>query len=181
MTHRLAVADLEAELHLVALVGAVGVVVGAALEGTLKGVKSLAISCCGHHGSPMHYEAAGQIARYILENEDRFFLEANSLINVNVPNLPIQEIKGIRPALLGRRIYDPNFVEGTDPRGGKYYWTGGGTDNYEDIAGSDCELIHKKFATVTALRASLFDDSAHQRLADRLSGPLPPISHVGAI
>jgi 5'-nucleotidase len=155
--------------------------VGAALEGALKGIKSLAISCCGQHSGSMHYEAAGHLARYILENEERFFLDRTSLLNVNVPNLPLSEIRGIRPAILGRRIYDPSFVEGTDPRGGKYYWTGGGTDRYDDIAGSDCELVEMRFATVTALRASLFDEGTHQRLVENLAGPLPPISHHGTI
>jgi 5'-nucleotidase len=155
--------------------------VGAALEGALMGIKSLAISSCGKHTTHLNYESAGQIAKYILENEDRFFLTNNSLLNVNVPNLPIHEIRGIRAAILGRRVYEPNFVEGTDPRGAKYYWTGGSTEQYEDIPGSDCELVHQGYATVTALRASLFDEGAHGRLADKLLGPLPPISHAGAI
>lgn len=155
--------------------------VGAALEGALKGVKSMAISCHGHHTSVMHYDSAARIARYIVEHEDVFFLESNSLINVNVPNLPINEIRGIQPALLGKRIYDPKFVEGTDPRGSKYYWTGGSNGEYEDIPGSDCEIVHRKFVSVTALRASLFDEQGHERLRKQLSGPLPTISHFGAI
>ena len=69
---------------------------------------------------------------------------------------------------MGKRIYEEQFAQGTDPRGRDYYWIGGGGHLFADIAGSDCDLIQKNHATFSFLRPSLYHTQENEILRKEL-------------
>ena len=145
--------------------------VAAAMEGLLHGIPSLAVSCFGKAREKLHYEAAGRIVTMLLGQQELFReISAASLLNINVPNLPFESIKGIRITGLGRRIYEEEMQEGTDPRGRPYYWIGAGGEMFADIENSDCVTIDQGYATVSVLRPSLLDERGNAHLEAKLAG-----------
>jgi 5'-nucleotidase len=93
-----------------------------------------------------------------------------SLININVPNLPFEKLKGMVVTGLGRRIYEESMQEGTDPRGRPYYWIGAGGEMFEDIPGSDCVMIDQGYVTVSVLRPSFLDERGNASLQKNIAG-----------
>ena len=137
--------------------------VHAAMEGAMHGHRAMAISC--HGRSNLRYDTAGKVVQTLLENQSWLsHVPERSTVNVNVPSLPFEELKGIRIAGLGRRIYEDEIVEGIDPRGRPYYWIGAGGEMFEDIPESDCLLIDQGFVTVSILRPSLLDEKSNGAL-----------------
>ncbi|MEZ4742147.1 MAG: 5'/3'-nucleotidase SurE [Bdellovibrionota bacterium] len=143
--------------------------VGAAVEGVLQGSRAMAVSCDGQDTKNLNYETAAIIVEKILEKRANICSNFRGLMNINVPSVPIEDIKGIKPAVLGRRNYHPQFMRGTDPRGKDYYWMGGEAEGYEDIPGSDCEYVDQNYATISFLRPSLFDEVGHRQLEQDLA------------
>lgn len=145
--------------------------VAAAMEGVIQGIPAMAISSFGKAQQRLHYETASQVVKLLLSKQELFHdITKAALLNVNVPNLPFSEIKGIRVTGLGKRIYDEEMQEGTDPRGRSYYWIGAGGDMFADIANSDCIMIDQGFVTVSVLRPSLLDERSNARLEAKFAG-----------
>jgi 5'-nucleotidase len=145
--------------------------VAAAMEGTLHGIPSIAVSCYGKERETLNYGAAGRVVRMLLERPEVLGdVTRNALVNINVPNLPFEQLKGITVATLGRRIYEESMQEGTDPRGRSYYWIGAGGEMFEDIPNSDCVMIDQGFVTATVLRPSFLDEQGNSLLKSKLAG-----------
>lgn len=99
--------------------------VAAAMEGAINNIPSIAVSIDGgnRHGidfSPAA-RAAERIARRVLSDG----LPQDTFLNVNVPAIAWEHIKGVRITRLGKRIYRDELIERQDPHGKKYYWIGG--------------------------------------------------------
>ncbi|TKB26182.1 5'/3'-nucleotidase SurE [Desulfopila sp. IMCC35006] len=97
--------------------------VSAAIEGTMYGVPSMALSVGGK--PPYDYRAAMQIAVCMAEKILRNSLPENTLLNINIPSGEVY--RKIRVTRQGRRLWENSIHETLDPRGSKYYWIGGGT------------------------------------------------------
>lgn len=128
--------------------------VSAAVEGTILNVPSFAISLAGD--KPFHYETAIpfaiKIAKYIIKNS----LPYDTLLNINVPNLPKKEmIKGIRLTIQGKRIYDNAIQEIYSPWGEKYYWIGGGTPYWEQGKDIDIQAVLENYVSITPIHLNL--------------------------
>lgn len=137
--------------------------VSAAFEGTLLGVPSFAISQVAE--SDYKFETAAQIALYLALLIKERSLPPGVLLNVNVPNLDIKEIKGIRITRQGKRIYDENsIIEKIDPRGKKYYWIGGSRLSWEKTEDSDFSAIEEGMVSITPLRLDLTEYNAVKTL-----------------
>jgi 5'-nucleotidase len=136
--------------------------VSAAIEGTMLGIPSMAISLAGE--GPYHFETAARfaanLARTILERG----LPRDTLLNVNVPNLLPDEIKGIRITRQGRRIYDDAIKETFDPWGKKHYWIGGGTPNWDAGEDTDAQAILAECISITPLHLDLTNHAALKKL-----------------
>ncbi len=128
--------------------------IAAAMEGVMQGSRGVAFSLDKRRAFDLtDYADAIKVVRVVLE---RLVSEVpktlpEGVINVNIPDLRFDEIKGFRVCTLGRRIYDKQVVEQIDPRGRPYYWIGGGGEDIEDIEGSDCKLLREGYVTLTAL------------------------------
>ena len=145
--------------------------VGAALEAALHGVPALAVSCQGER--PLRYEAAAKVVTMIMDKSDQWRKElGHRVLNINVPSGEAKDLKGLRFATLGRRLYDQNLVEGVDPRGRPYFWIGGGGESHADIPDSDCIHFDDGYATLSVLHPSLFDEKSNRELKNSFSEQL---------
>lgn len=116
--------------------------VSAATEGTIIGIPSFAISLTTFVDPDFTYAArfARKLARLILKNE----LPRGTLLNVNVPAVPQEEIKGVRITRQGKATYLEKFDKRVDPAKRVYYWlTGQKVDSEEDMNVDDYVLQHK--------------------------------------
>jgi 5'-nucleotidase len=134
--------------------------VSAAMEGTLLGVPSMAVS--QQEGEPAGFEAAARIARLVATRVLVEGLPDKTLLNVNVPR---GEPRGIRMTRLGHRVYREKIVQEVDPRGRPYYWIGAGPPEWDEDEGSDIAAVHAGFASVTPLHLDLTHYGALGRMA----------------
>jgi 5'-nucleotidase len=150
--------------------------VAAAMEGTLHNIPSIAVSTYGKAREHLHYESAAKVVKMLLEKPELLGdVTRTSLLNVNVPNLPFEKLKGISVASLGRRIYEDEMQEGVDPRGRAYFWVGAGGEMFEDIPNSDCVMLDQGYVTVSALRPSFLDERGNAEIEKRFSGAFDQI------
>lgn len=132
--------------------------VAAAMEGALLGLPAIAISLHKPAGARVrHWETAQDVARRVIANVLAEGLPRRILLNVNVPNVPLSELRGLKACVLGERRYHPLVVERQDPRGKPYYWIGGDHDTFVDVDDSDGPAIDAGWATVTPVVPDVTD------------------------
>ncbi len=142
--------------------------VAAAKEGAFMGVVSLAVSLDGR--SNFLFESAARSVLDIVEKMREATLPPRTLLNVNIPNIPYERLKGFVVTSLGKRIYNGNIIERTDPRGGAYYWIGGDGERFEPIVGTDLHAVDQGYLSVTPLQWDLTSYSAMTAFAQIFSG-----------
>ncbi|MBC5766189.1 5'/3'-nucleotidase SurE [Ramlibacter albus] len=134
--------------------------VGAAMEGYLFGVPAIAFSQVQKGWS--HLDAAALKARelvtYVLEHQRTG--EAPWLLNVNIPNLPHEELKAFKVCRLGRRHAAEKVISQTSPRGDVMYWIGGAGPAKDDAEGTDFHAALQGHPTITPLKVDLTDHDA---------------------
>jgi 5'-nucleotidase len=118
--------------------------VGAAREGTLRGIHAVAVSLLAGHA----FGVAAEVAKKVVSRLMTRPVPPALLLNVNVPD---GEPRGLRVTTLGKRHYDDEVDRRTDPRGRPYYWIGGPGTRIENIGGSDASTVHDGFVSVTPL------------------------------
>jgi len=144
--------------------------VSAAIESTIMGIPAFAISLVMKKpSSPLNFEAASTIAlevgKYILEHS----LPYDTLLNVNVPALPIKSMKGMKLTRQGKRIYDGSIQETFDPHGEKHYWIGGGKPYWEHGDDTDIQAVYDHYISVTPIHLDLTNYEALKFLKKRFS------------
>ncbi len=139
--------------------------VSAAIEGSLLGIPSIAVSLVTWT-PPFHFAAAAEFAAMLAREVSQQGLPADTLLNVNVPNLLPQEIKGYRFTRQGKRRYSETIDVRVDPRGRKYYWIGGDDLGFDPDEGTDCVAVHDGFISVTPLHVDLTNYRALHEMRD---------------
>jgi 5'-nucleotidase len=124
--------------------------VGAALEGGLRGVPSIAVSV-GREERPGTREAIDLVCGLAQGSLERP-LPQGTVLNVNVPAGSGGKTRWTR---LGKRFYEDDVHERQDPRGSSYYWIGGGVAGIREIPGSDCEAVYGGVISITPLHLDL--------------------------
>jgi 5'-nucleotidase len=128
--------------------------VSAAMEGVIMGIPSMAISLVTRSESP-RYTAAANFACKVAKRVVKNGLPKGVMLNINVPDLPREKIKGHLICILGKRNYSDVIVEKIDPRGKKYYWIGGDEVGADNIPGSDCNAVAARYISITPLNVNL--------------------------
>ena len=127
--------------------------VSAATEAAIMGYTSIAFSLCSW--SSNEFEAAGyyarMLSRYVLNNG----LPTGSLLNVNIPEGPFEEIEGVRITRQARSRWEESFVARTDPVGRPYYWLSGEFVNLDEGDNTDLTAIEDNYVAVTPLQLDL--------------------------
>ena len=142
--------------------------VGAAMEGYLFGIPALAFSQTEKGWA--HIEVAARRARELvmqlaasmeLLHEGQRPAQAPWLLNVNIPNLPDEQIKGVKVARLGRRHAAERVITQTSPRGETMYWIGSAGPAKDEGEGTDVHAAQQGYMAITPLQVDLTD---HERL-----------------
>ena len=149
--------------------------VAGAIEGILLGIPSFAISLSAREN--FHFAEAGEVALRTAQRVLNEGLPEGTLLNINVPNLPVSEIRGTLITRLGKRIYHQMTVERVDPRGKKYYWIGGGEPDWEREEGTDLDAIDRNYVSITPLHLDMTDYSSFDRLKAMEAMSYAPIAH----
>jgi len=131
--------------------------VTAAMEGAIFGIPSLAFSLnvSDETPQPVDYGPAVQVARLIAYQMVGRSLPTNTLLNVNIPALPYEKIRGYRITRQGTRIYRDRLLQREDPRGRPYYWIGGDAPTGVPEAGTDFGELDAGFVTITPVQLDL--------------------------
>ncbi|HKO22360.1 MAG TPA: 5'/3'-nucleotidase SurE [Candidatus Eisenbacteria bacterium] len=129
--------------------------VAAASEGTFLGIPSIAISLATWDSAD--FGPAARVARTLVAQLLRRGLPGKTCLNVNIPAIPYDQIKGVRVTRLGKRVYRDVIVEKTDPRGKLYYWIGGEEPTWENDDSSDFTAVERGYVSVTPLTFELTD------------------------
>jgi 5'-nucleotidase len=126
--------------------------VAAATEGFLLGIPSIAISLASKAGA--HFDSAAQVAIDLVLRHTR----ANAgpwLLNVNVPDIALRELKGVTITRLGRRHRAEDVIRTTSPRGETIYWVGAAGAAADAGEGTDFHAVEDGFVSVTPLQIDL--------------------------
>lgn len=140
--------------------------VTAAMEGAIAGIPSIAVSLDvpgGLEGAP-DFAPAAAVAAKVAANVLEHGLPAGTLLSVNVPYLPLDQIRGVEITRQGLRIYRDALVQREDPRGRPYYWIGGEAPVGVLEPGTDYGALKDGYVSVTPVQLDL---TAHN-----LIGPL---------
>lgn len=127
--------------------------VAAATEGFLLGIPSIAFSLA--HKGWMHLDSAARVARDIVQRHLRQPLRPSVLLNVNVPNLPYEQLKGTVVTRLGKRHAAEPVIETKNPRGDTVYWIGPAGAAREAGPGTDFHAVATGRVSVTPLQMDL--------------------------
>lgn len=143
--------------------------VSAAMEGTILGVPSVAVSQEGQETFRFAVGAsyAARLVRLALEQG----LPEETLLNVNIPDRPKRSIKGVRITCLSRRRFHNPIIEKLDPHGRKYYWIAGKRVSWSRSKDADHEAIEEGLVSITPIRL----DSTYHEVIDRFRAWKPVI------
>ncbi|MDK2882034.1 MAG: 5/3-nucleotidase [Bacillota bacterium] len=131
--------------------------VAAALEGVLFGLPAIAVSLASYAANA-NYGFAARVARAVAERLIGKPVLSQALLNINVPNLPDKEIRGISITRLGTRRYRNVFEARKDPRGQIYYWLAGELVNEErSDRDTDIAAVAEGKVSITPLHIDLTD------------------------
>ncbi|MFT3965801.1 MAG: 5'/3'-nucleotidase SurE [Sphingobium sp.] len=143
--------------------------VAAAMEGAIYGVRSIALSQVYSRegaGDAVPFDAAIAWGERVIRSLLAVPARRNMLVNVNFPPIGADAVKGVRVVRQGFHAVDrTRIVEGTDPRGYKYYWFGLGMSDSVP-AGTDLEANAQGYVTVTPLHYDLTHDGSLESLAE---------------
>lgn len=147
--------------------------VAAAMEGCIHGIPSLAFSLATRKGFEFQdYADSIKVVRQVLEHIELFTHAREHVLNINIPPVPLAEMKGFKVASQGRRIYEAQIAEAVDPRGRPYFWIGGGGSEYAPIEGSDCNLLAEKYVTISVLTPDRVQHKVNRDVAEAITGKL---------
>lgn len=142
--------------------------VAAATEGRYLGLPAVAISLAHatrDSGPLTHFEAAGRVALTLLEQLQYRSLPSDTILNVNVPDLPWEELQGFWATRLGCRHRAEPVIRQTDPRGKPIYWIGAPGSEQDSGPGTDFYAVRNGFVSVTPLQVDLTRHAALDDLA----------------
>ena len=132
--------------------------VGAAFHGFFRGIPSLAVSVTALYN--VHFEAAARMAYLLAAKARAGLFPPRALINVNVPNKPLAQLKGVKVTKLSDGSYTEVVDEGSDPRR-LHYWINRSKPNWTTQPGTDVYAVERDFISITPLQN---DITAHNSL-----------------
>jgi len=142
--------------------------VAAAMEGRFLGLPALAVSMTSFE--PQHYLTAAQVVESLLARiqNEQLSLPANTILNINVPDLSLKELKGMQTTRLGNRHRAAAAVKSKDPHGKPIYWIGPAGPEQDAEAGTDFYAVNQGFVSITPLHVDLTRHSALDNLKEWL-------------
>lgn len=142
--------------------------VAAATEGRHLGLPAIAVSLVnnGH----FHYATAARVVRHLLESARPLALGPRSILNVNVPDLPWNELNGFRVTRLGHRERAEGAVPMTCPRGKERYWIGAAGAGGDAGPGTDFQAVREGYVSITPVHIDMTRHDAMASLREWVEG-----------
>ena len=140
--------------------------VAAATEGRFLGLPAIALSLDGTE----HFDTAAKVAVKLVQQIAGQLLPENTVLNVNVPDVPYEALQGFEVTRLGSRHIAEPTVKITDPRGNKRFWIGMPGPEQDAGEGTDFNAITHKRVSITPLRIDLTQHELISPLKNWLSG-----------
>ncbi len=144
--------------------------VAAAVEGRFLGLPTLAISLCTETHSGRHFDTGARVARLLLERLLEEPLERALILNVNVPDVPFDQLKGFRATRLGFRHRSEQVIREQDPRGRPVYWIGPAGPQQDAGPGTDFHAVAAGCVSVTPLQIDFTRHAALPGISSWLDG-----------
>ena len=139
--------------------------VSAAMEATVLGIPAIAFSYNGDAGDDM--QPWGEpVRRLLLSMLEEGNFPLDTLLSVNLPAVPPDQVRGVRVTTLGRRRYSDSITRALDPSGREYFWIGGGVSEWTGNPDSDFRAVEEGFVSVTPLHLDL----TNYRLLEEIRG-----------
>lgn len=139
--------------------------VSGAREACIMEIPAIAVSLSADHKAgtkpikKLYFESAAESAVQLVLKLKKHPLPHHTLMNLNVPNLPLSRIKGFKTGKQGFRYYGGKIIERIDHRGSPYYWIGGQYEGFKDETETDCDVVHQGYAALTPLQLDATDYS----------------------
>lgn len=143
--------------------------VAAASEGRFLGLPAIAVSLVGKDCE--HYRTAGKVAAELVSRILDHALPADTILNVNVPDLPYEAIQGLEVTRLGRRHKSEPVIHQQDPRGESIYWIGPAGAEADAGLGTDFDAVRRGYVSITPLNLDMTRYAYLENLSQWLSSP----------
>lgn len=143
--------------------------VAAAVEGRFLGLSAIAVSLVIQQNSGQHFETAARVAAELVMRIQRAPLQS-TILNVNVPDLPYEQLKGYQATRLGSRHRSERLVRSEDPRGRPVYWIGPAGVGQDAGPGTDFHAVASGYVSVTPLQVDLTRHAALEDVGGWLQG-----------
>lgn len=137
--------------------------VAAAMEGRFLGLPAIAVSLVGKENK--HYQTAAIVIKNLIEQLQRYPLPAQTILNVNVPELPLEQINGVEITRLGKRHKAELTIKEKDPRGQAMYWIGPPGLEQDAGIGTDFYAISTGKVSITPIKLDLTNYNAFAELS----------------
>ena len=134
--------------------------VAAAIEGRFVGFPSIAISLASWDGK--NFDTAAKVAETIVDNVEFSELSSNTVLNINVPDIPLNEIKGFKTTRLGKRHKSENIIQ--DKEDISLYWIGENGKEADNGPGTDFYAIKNNYVSITPLQVDLTNKSEIEKV-----------------
>jgi 5'-nucleotidase len=138
--------------------------VAAAMEGRFLGLPAIAVSLVFDE-KPSHYETAAQVVILLVERLRRDPLPADTILNINVPDIPWKEIRGFEVTRLGQRHRSEPTIQMLDPRGERMYWIGPAGAEQDAGPGTDFSAVRRGYVSITPIHVDLTRYQALEQVA----------------
>jgi len=127
--------------------------IAAAMEGRHLGLPAIAVSM--DSSTPEYFETAAKAVVQLLKDLKQVSFSANTILNINVPDIPWSEIKGFKATRLGNRHKSEGVIIQHDPRGEPMYWVGPPGEAQDAGEGTDFHAVSQHYVSITPLQIDL--------------------------
>jgi len=140
--------------------------VAAAIEGRFVGFPSISISLASWKGK--NFGTAAKVAEMVVDSVEFSELSTNTVLNINVPDIPYNEIKGFKTTRLGKRHKSENIIQ--DKKDTSIYWIGENGKEAENGPGTDFYAIKNNYVSITPLKIDLTNNDEIEKVDSWISG-----------
>ena len=144
--------------------------VSAAMEGRFLGLPAVAVSLVSRNHDPQHFQTAARAAVAIVDRLRADPLPADTILNVNVPDIAWEALQGYEVTRLGNRHRAQGCVPHTDPRGNTVYWIGLAGAEADAGPGTDFHAVRSGHVSITPIQVDLTRSQALDKVAGWVAG-----------
>ena len=143
--------------------------VAAAMEGRFLGLPAIAVSLVFEEEA-RYFETAANAVAMIVERLQHDPLPADTILNINVPDVPWEEVRGFEVTRLGHRHRAENVIATEDPRGRPLYWIGPAGPGQDAGPGTDFDAVDRRFVSITPIHVDLTRYKALEQVSKWIAG-----------